>query len=146
MHRSVFHWLAATLFLLVLAACASNEAPQGRWEGVSESANWLVAVRLQVDPGNVIHASALSIRVTDVSLSERLSLAEKIRATMPGQWPQAVRSKVDFSNNVLKKAGGFAPLFVYDPKSRSMTFNFYADGKLSEHVKLHPVKNFMVTG
>lgn len=138
--------IAIAIAVLTLSACGKEEAPVGRWEGFSKSANWIVAVRLQVDKGNVIHATALSIQVKDTSLPERLSLANKVKRMLPLEWEHAVRGKVDFRDNILRRSGGVAPLFVYKPKDRSMIFNFYAGGKLTEHVRLHPVKNFMVAG
>ena len=143
MNRITARLLAATLALVLLASCGETEAPTGKWEGYSESANWLLGVRLKVDPGNVIHATALSINVTDTSLPERQALAEKMQTMMPEQWKTATRSKVDFRDNVIHKVGGIAPLFIYDPKRRTMTFTFYARGKLTEHVKLKPVEKFM---
>lgn len=134
------------LCVWVLVACSNPEAPQGRWEGFSQSANWIVAVRLQVDKGNIIHATALSIEVTDTTLPERVNLARKIKRMLPEEWEHAPEGKVDFSNNVLRRKGGVAPLFIFDPRQKTMTFNFYAGGKLTEHIKLYPVKNFMVTG
>lgn len=127
---------------MTLAACSDPNAPKGRWEGFSESANWLLAVRLQVDAGNVIHATALSVEVDGVSLPKRVELTRRIKATMLEQWPDAVRGRVDYENNTITKAGGYAPLFVYDPRSGSMTFYFYAHGKLTEKIKLYPVKKF----
>lgn len=132
--------------LVALTGCGAEEAPVGRWEGISESADWIVAVRLQVDKGNVIHATALSIQVKDTTLPERLSLTNKIKRMLPVEWEHAVRGKVDFRNNILRRSGGVAPLFVFTPTDRTMTFNFYAGGKLTKHVRLHPVENFMVAG
>ncbi|MEQ1754559.1 MAG: hypothetical protein ABL973_10550 [Micropepsaceae bacterium] len=137
--------VVVSLFLLFLCSCGAAEAPQGRWEGFSSSADWIVAVRLQVDSGNVIHATALSIRVSGTSLPERLNLTHKIKAMLPGAWADAPKGKVDFKDNTLRRAGGVAPLFVFDPRHRTMSFSFYAGGKLTEHIKLYPVKKFMVT-
>lgn len=133
--------LALTLALL-LAGCGDATAPQGRWEGFSQSAKWLVAVRLQVDKDNVIHATALSVSVDGVALPKRVELTSKIKERLIDQWPMAVEGKIDFKDNVITKAGGYAPLFVYDPKSRAMTFNFYAGGRLTEKVKLYPIRQF----
>lgn len=127
---------------LALTACGSAAAPPGRWEGFSQSANWLVAVRLQVDKGNVIHATALSVSVDGLSLPRRVELTNKIKTSLVEQWPQAAAGKVDFKNNTITKAGGVAPLFVYDPKARTMTFHFYAGGRLTERIKLYPVRSF----
>ena len=132
----------AALALSWLTACGDTQAPAGRWEGFSESQDWLVAVRLQVDPGNTIHSTALSVSVDGVSLPRRLDLTHKIKATLVEKWPEAVVGKVDFNDETITKAGGYAPLFVFDPKSRGMTFYFYAGGKLTEKIKLYPVKQF----
>lgn len=133
---------ALLIALLVLTGCGDSNAPAGRWEGFSQSAKWLIAVRLQVDKGNVIHATALSVSVDGASLPRRMELTSKIKASLIAQWPMAVEGKIDFKDNTITKAGGYAPLFVHDPKSRQMTFNFYAGGRLTERVKLFPVKTF----
>lgn len=127
---------------LTLAGCADTNAPQGCWEGFSQSAKWLVAVRLQVDKGNIIHAEALSVGVEGTSLPRRVELADKIKSQLVEGWPMAAEGKIDFKNNTITKAGGVAPLFVYDPKTRAMTFNFYAGGRLTEKIKLYPVRAF----
>jgi hypothetical protein len=127
---------------LAIAGCGGGDAPQGRWEGFSQSANWLVAVRLQVDKGNVIRATALSVGVDGVSLPRRMELTRQIKSALPQQWPMAPVGQIDFKDNIITKAGGFAPLFVYDPRSQTMTFQFYAGGRLTERVKLHPVRQF----
>jgi hypothetical protein len=127
---------------LALAGCGDTTAPAGRWEGFAQSAKWLIAVRLQVDKGNVIHATALSVSVDGVTLPRRMELTSKIRTALVDQWPMAVKGKIDFKNNTITKAGGYAPLFVYEPKSQTMTFNFYAGGRLTERVKLFPVRQF----
>jgi hypothetical protein len=127
---------------LALTGCGEGEAPAGRWEGFSQSAKWLVAVRLQVDRGNVIHATALSVSVDGAALPKRIALTTRIKAALIEQWPMAVEGKIDFRNNTITKAGGYAPLFVYDPKVKTMTFNFYAGGRLTERIKLYPVRAF----
>jgi hypothetical protein len=140
--RAVRAVAALTFTLLLLAGCGSGQAPAGRWEGFSESAQWLVAVRLQVDPGNTIHATALSVSVDGVSLPRRLELQRKIKTTLAEQWPEAVVGKIDYKDRTITKAGGYAPLFVFEPKTGAMTFYFYAGGKLTERIKLYPVKTF----
>jgi hypothetical protein len=136
----------AAFALTWLSACSNAEAPQGRWEGFSQSGDWLVAVRLQVDPGNTIHSTALSVDIRGVSLPRRLELTRKIKSTLAEKWPDAVVGKVDYNNKTITKAGGVAPLFVFDPRSGSMTFHFYAGGKLTEKIKLYPVRHFADMG
>ena len=142
MHTARRIGFIAALTLTWLSACGDTQAPRGRWEGLSQSADWLVAVRLQVDPKNTMHSTALSVSVKDISLPRRMELTRKIKETLVEQWPDAVVGKIDYSGNTITRAGGVAPLFVFDPKSGAMTFHFYAGGKLTEKIKLYPVKYF----
>jgi hypothetical protein len=138
--------LYATAFLgmsiLLLTACSSDPAPVGRWEGYHESSDWIVAVRLQVEPGNMIRATALSVDVSGTSASEHARNARTIKRALPVQWETATRGEIDFRSNTLTRKNGNAPLFVYAPADRSMTFHFYAFGKLTRRVHLDPVKEF----
>lgn len=133
---------ALSLALAFLAGCGSGEAPTGRWEGFSESAHWLLAVRLQVDPGNTIHSTALSVSIDGASLPRRMELQSRIKSMLAEQWPHATIGKVDYQDHTITKAGGVAPLFVFEPKSGTMTFYFFANGKLTERIKLYPVRAF----
>ena len=130
------------LLIWLLAGCSSEEAPVGRWEGHLESSDWILAVRLQVEPGNIIRATALSVDVSEASLAEREQTARTIKRALPVQWETATRGEVRFNNNILTRKNGTAPLFVYAPEDRSMTFNFYAFGKLTKRVHLNPVEEF----
>ena len=131
-----------TVLLLLLAGCRETQAPAGRWEGFIDSPSWIIAVRLQVDDGNAIRASALSANVDGMTLPTKFDTARQLKTALKQQWPQAVRGQVDFHNDTMTRAGHIAPLFVFDPQARTMTFYFYAGGKLSEKVVCLPVDEF----
>ena len=128
--------------LLLLASCGNTQAPAGRWQGFIESPNWAIAVRLQVEDGNAIRASALSTGIDGMSLPAKFEAERQIKAALKDQWPKAARGQVDFQNDTMTRAGGVAPLFVFEPRSRTMTFYFYAGGKLTEKVVCLPVEHF----
>lgn len=130
------------LIIWLLAACSGRMAPVGRWEGYLEDSDWIIAVRLQVNDGNTIYATALSLDVTGMSNAARLRNAETIKTTLRDQWEAANLGEIEFSNNILTRKGGVAPLFVYEPSNKTMSFHFYAGGKLTRRVLLLPVKNF----
>ena len=140
MNGPLRYFLAA--LLLLLAACGETQAPTGRWEGFIDSPSWMIAVRLQVDDGNAIRASALSANVDGMTLPAKFDTARQLKTALKQQWPQAVRGQVDFHNDTMTRAGHIAPLFVFDPQARTMTFHFYAGGKLSEKVVCLPVEEF----
>jgi hypothetical protein len=130
------------LLLWLLAGCSSEPAPIGRWEGYLEDSDWIIAVRLQVEEANTIYATALSVEVEGMSLAERQSNADEVKRALPVQWETATSGEIEFRRNILTRKGGVAPLFVYDPSTKSMTFNFYARGKLTRSVLLLPVRKF----
>jgi len=146
MRTPPFAILLVSALAFALACCSREEAPPGKWEGMSQSSDWLVAVRLQVDHGNIIHATALSVPVSNTTLPERMDLSRKIKAMLAEAWKDAPVGKVEYSGNTITREGGVAPLFVYQPAMNIMTFNFYGAGRLSERVKLYPVKEFMIHG
>ena len=128
--------------LLLLAACSQQQAPAGRWEGYLEDTEWIIAIRLQVNEGNTIYATALSLDVAGMSNAARMENTRTLLQTLPEQWKEATPGEIDFSNNILRRKGGVAPLFVHEPSSNTMTFHFYAGGKLTRRVSLRPVKAF----
>jgi hypothetical protein len=128
--------------LLLVASCSNTDAPAGRWEGFIDSPTWIIVVRLEVFGGNNIRASALSANVDGMTLPNKFETARQLKAAMRQQWPQAVRGRVDFKDNTLTRTDHVAPLFVFDERKRTMTFYFYAGGKLAEKVVCLPVERF----
>jgi hypothetical protein len=127
---------------VILASCEDKGAPAGRWEGFGESQSWMIAVRLEMRPNNVMRASALSAMVAGWDLPSRHGMEKQLRQGMRDQWYAVTASEVSFRANTLTRKEGYAPLFVYEPRTGSMVFHFYAGGKLTEKVTLRPVETF----
>ncbi|MBI1210737.1 MAG: hypothetical protein GC190_04695 [Alphaproteobacteria bacterium] len=134
-------YLVAPLLLLI-TSCGSQDAPTGRWEGFIDSPTWIIVVRLEVESGNNIRASALSANVDGMTLPNKFAAARQLKTAIREQWPNAVRGRIDFHGNTLTRTDHVAPLFVFDEQKRTMTFYFYAGGKLAEKVVCLPVERF----
>lgn len=134
----------ALMFLIAfcVAACGESQSPKGRWEGFSQSPDWLIAVRLEMQKGNVMRASALSAHVAGADLPRRHDLEQELRQGMKDQWSAVMRTDIAFTGNTITRKEGYAPLFIYEPASNSMVFHFYSGGKLTEKVTLRPVADF----
>lgn len=135
------------IFLIILAiacltGCGESEAPKGRWEGFAESHDWLIAVRLEMQKGNMMRASALSAHIAGTDLPRRRDLEQELRQGMKDQWSAVPKTGVSFTGNTITRQKGYAPLFIHQPASNAMVFHFYAGGKLTEKVTLRPVETF----
>jgi hypothetical protein len=132
----------ALVCLFGLTACREPTAPPGRWEGYSESQNWLIAVRLELHADEKMRASALSALVSGADLPRRYELEQHLKDGMKRQWSSVAETPISFDGNAITRKDGYAPIFVYEPISRAMVFHFYAGGKLTEKVTLRPVNTF----
>jgi hypothetical protein len=130
------------LTLIGLAACRESDGLKGRWEGYSESQDWLIAARLELQKDGEMRASALSALVSDADLPRRHQLEDELRRGIKDQWTAVTKTDIEFKGNTITRKAGYAPLFVYEPRTQSMVFHFYAGGKLTEKVTLRPVKTF----
>jgi hypothetical protein len=130
--------LAAVAF----SACGERSTLTGRWEGFSESHAWQIAVRLELKKDGEMRASALSALVDGADLPRRHQLEAELRQGIKDQWSAVPKTDIDFNANTITRKGGFAPLFIYEPRTQTMVFHFYAGGKLTEKVTLKPVQNF----
>ena len=134
MARGIFLVFAA---VLCLSACSREDnTPKGRWEGFSESQNWLIVARLELQKGGEMRASALSAFVAEADLPRRHELETELRAGMKDQWSAVTKTDISFTGNTITRKDGYAPLFIFEPGSGAMIFHFYAGGKLTEKVTL----------
>jgi hypothetical protein len=132
----------ALVCVFALAACKEPAAPPGRWEGFSESQNWLIAVRLELNSDQTMKASALSALVANADLPQRYGLEQELKQGMKKQWSAVTKTDIGFDGNAITRKDGYAPIFVFEPRTRAMIFHFYAGGKLTEKVTLRPVETF----
>lgn len=135
---------ALVLLLAALAACGPGEAPVGRWQGAAFDGEWLIAVRLEIAPGNVVRVSAPNLH----SDFARMGPAERERAwaaivkTLDRQFAEAQPGAVEMSGDRITRAGGYAPLFERDGATGALVFCFYGNGALTHRIPLEPVTEF----
>lgn len=138
----MIRFVLVALALICLSGCGDETSPKGRWEAFSESPNWLIAVRLETGPGNVMRASALTAFVAGADLPRRHALEGELKQGIKDQWAAVPKSDIEFHGNTITKKKGYAPQFVLEPRSGAMIFHFYSGGKLTEKVTLRPVEAF----
>jgi hypothetical protein len=136
--------LAVLTLLVSLSGCDAREAPSGKWQGVLYDGEWLVTVRLEIAPGNLVRVSAPNLHANfrAMSADERAQSWTAIKRTLDRQFSEATAGPVRLEGNEIIRAEGFAPMFSLDDRNGQMLFYFYGDGTLTHRIPLQAVGVF----
>jgi hypothetical protein len=143
MHRSLLLSLAAAA--LLLCGCADPKPPVGRWQGVYEGDDMMVAARMEVRPDGSIFISApdaLSNTFATMAPEDRESVREKLVASLERSWPSVEPRAFKFDGKTFRKPDGVAPQMEWDAKTHGMVVIVYSGTHASVRVPLAPVEQF----
>ncbi|MEJ0026472.1 MAG: hypothetical protein WDN01_10630 [Rhizomicrobium sp.] len=136
--------LLALLFAaLVLASCARNPPPAGRWEGAFDDGITFVAARLEIGADGGVRVSAPD--VVDPSIAsedDRAAMRQNMSARLAGGWGEVAPRPMDFDGTTFRKPGGIAPQIEWNAKTRTMTLYVYIGTQRALKIPLHPVVDF----
>jgi hypothetical protein len=133
----------AGMLCLALFSCSHAQAPAGRWEGVYESNDTMVAARLEIGADGMVRLSAPD--ATDIAPAtpdERAAMRDRLAQGLATAWPDAVPRTLDFDGTIFRKPGGVAPQIEWDPAGNTMTLDVYLGTQPAIHIPLHAVKDF----
>jgi hypothetical protein len=131
------------LAFLLLAACAKQTPPQGRWEGGYDGNGVMVAARVEVGPDGMVKVSAPDITNADPARPEQLrEMRARLAADLATAWDGVEARPFDFDGTTFRKPGGVAPQMVWDKASNQMTLEIYIGANPALPVPLRPVDNF----
>ena len=129
---------------LIAAACSSHSrAPVGRWEGVYESQDTMVAARLETAADATVRVSApdaLGIQTNDPN--ERASLRANLAQDLAAHWAAVAPRQMDFDGRIFRKPGGIAPQIEWNPHTNTMVLDVYFGTAPALRIPLKPVKDF----
>ena len=129
--------------LLAVSGCSHGAPPVGRWEGVYDANNTIIAARVEITPKGEIYVSAPD--VTDVGGSageERAAIRQKLADGLNESWNSVVPRQMDFDGKTFRKPGGIARQMEWDASNNTMTLVLYLGTAPSLDIVLHPVKDF----
>ncbi len=143
MRLLLHHLVLGVLAALTLTGC-NGEAPPGRWQGVIFDGHVIIAVRLEVQSGNLIRTSAPNLRADFARMNpgERIHAFKSVEAQLVRTWETVQPGKVEMSGGHITRKNGYATLFEYDESAGTMTFYFYGDGTLTHKVPMARVAEF----
>lgn len=142
--RSLGRLITAMLLPALLVACGETAVPPGRWQGTLFDGEWMVAVRLEARPDNVVRMSAPNLHsdYARMSLGERIAAFHRVAAELDRGWAEAAPWRVERSGDEIRREGGYSVLFEYEPAGDRMIFHFYSDGTLTHRIPLERVAEF----
>jgi hypothetical protein len=127
--------------LLALAACSHPVPPQGRWEGTLDSADMLIAARLEIEADGQVRVSAPDL--LDVGPDQdRDAARRKLASDLAGDWDNVQPRAMEFDGETFRKPGGIAPQMVWKAKTKEMWLVMYIGTRPSLRMKLRAVDDF----
>jgi hypothetical protein len=128
--------------LVALAACSGKTPPVGRWEGVYETGDTLIAARMEVNAkGEVFVSAPDATNIGGVADADREAMRQRLAQGLASGWGDVGGRHYDFDGSTFRKPGGIAPQMEWHSSDNTMTMYVYL-GTDSMHVALHPVKTF----
>jgi len=129
------------LMTAVLAACSHHAAPPaGRWEGVYDQGNAIVAARLEITPKGDIFISAPNAEdIGDVSPEDRAAIRSRLADGLAQGWSDVKPLDWEFDGKTFRKPGGIAPQAVWD-NGQMMLVVYLGRGAIN--VPMRAVKDF----
>jgi hypothetical protein len=132
------------LCLLSLVACSGTKAPPiGRWEGVYETPDTMVVVRLEItNKGDIYLSAPNALDIMTTPADQRPAMREHLTDELVQSWSAVVPRPMDFDGRVFRKPGGIAPQMEWNPQSKQMTVVLYFGRQPALRVPLRAVSDF----
>ena len=134
--------IAAAIFPMRLRR---PKPPVGRWQGVYEGNDLMIAARLEIRPDGSIRISApdaLSDDFAAMTAADREVVRDKLATNLASSWPSVEPRDFKFDGKTFRKPDGVAPQMEWDDKTHSMTVIVYPGTRASVRMRLNPVDAF----
>ncbi len=128
--------------VLILAGCSSHKPPVGRWEGTYDTAEAMVAVRVEIDSAGLVSLSAPNAEDVGDSEDNRATMRRSLAAGLDAEWGDVQPRPMDFDGRVFRRPGGIAPQMIWEKDREQMYAVVYLGKKAAIKFLLHPVDDF----
>jgi hypothetical protein len=133
---------AVVLALLFLAGCSGHKPPEGRWEGTYDTAEAMVAARVEIDDKGLIRVTAPNAEDVGDAEDTRAAMRQNLAAGLAANWDEVTPRAMDFDGRTFRKPGGIAPQMIWDAKKKRMYLVVYLGKKPGIKILLRPVDDF----
>ena len=130
------------LAALLLAGCSRHVPPQGRWEGTYDSAEAMVAARVEIDEKGSVRLEAPNAENVGDNEDTRATMRQNLAAGLATAWASVEPRPMDFDGTVFRRPGGIAPQMIWDASGKQMSIVVYLGVKEPIRFKLQAVDDF----
>ena len=135
----------AALFALAclagISGCSHAAPPVGRWEGIYDTNDTIVAARVEITAKGDIYLSAPdAMGVGGSSDEDRAAIRQRLADGLSESWGSVAPRRMDFDGKTFRKPGGIAPQLEWD--GSHMTAVFYLGTRPAIRVRLRAVSSF----
>jgi hypothetical protein len=134
--------LALLLAVVVLAGCSRHVPPQGRWEGTYDSADAMVAARVEIDGKSYVRVMAPNAENVGDNEDSRATMRQNLSAGLATGWATVEPRPMDFDGRVFRKPGGIAPQMIWDAGNKQMSIVVYLGVREPIQFRLQSVDDF----
>lgn len=132
----------AMLAVLTLAGCSRHTPPVGRWEGTYDTAEAMIAARVEIDSSGLVRIAGPNAEDVGDAEDDRAAMRLNLAAGLGSAWDTIEPRKMDFDGEVFRKPGGIAPQMIWNKNNGVMYVVIYPGKKSGIKVKLHKVDDF----
>lgn len=132
----------ALLMVLVVAGCSRHTPPAGRWQGTYDSADAMVAARVEIDSKGGIRISAPNAENIGDNEDDRAAMRQHLAVGLAGGWDEIEPRTMDFDGHTFRKPGGIAPQMVWDADKKRMYLVVYLGKNPGMKIALRAVDDF----
>lgn len=134
--------VGAFLAIVLLAGCSLHAPPKGRWEGTYDTAEAMVAARVEIDAKGLVRASAPNAEDVGDNEDDRAAMRRTLAAGMARAWDDVEPRAMDFDGRVFRKPKGIAPQMIWEKARKQMYIVVYLGKKPAIKFLLRPVDDF----
>lgn len=129
------------LCLAAIAGCSHSEPPPiGRWEGVYQSSDTMVAARFEIAANGQMFLSAPNAE--DIAAGDdRQAIRQRLAQGLAAGWDDVQPVKLEFDGKTFRKPGGIAPQAEWNSGAQKMTLIVYL-GRGAVRIPMRSVKTF----
>lgn len=127
----------------LLVACGNPKPPAGKWEGVYDTPDTMIAARVEIDKDGKVKVSApdlTGIQTSDVEA--RAGMRTRLADQLASDWNDIAPRDFEFDGSKFRKPGGVAPQMEWDKDAARMTLVIYLGRDPARRMALRTVSEF----